>query len=346
MAIGRNKTLDRISQFIAQAENTTHPAEAEIFMRKAQELAEIASIDLAVARAHQAEKGKVEEPEERKIWVGERRSATNKWKVELFLVIARANDCKCLILGDGMGVAPAGFPSDLEVVERLYASLVVQMVSAADAALKRGDNKRTKRVMKTKRETLAWEDRDWGGMTPSGRFYDDQPDDGWEREAYEEAVKNGGWVYNWTTGKDRKPYPPPTFKDVPERDYDGSVLYEEREISIVDGRVFRANFYEGFITRVSSQLREAKRRGRDIHDEDLDEEAKAGVALAIRDKKAETDAFHAERSRNVGRSWGGASTSNYSHDGVVAGNRAAAVANYGTEHRVGGDAKPGLPAAT
>lgn len=347
MAIGRNKTLDRISALLAQAENDgATPAEKESFLAKAQQLAEVAAIDLAVARAHQADKSKVEVPEERKIWVGSRRSPTNKWKVELFIVIARANDCKCLILGNGLGVAPAGFPSDLDVVERLYGSLVLQMVTSADAALQRGENKRMQRVKVTEREEIAWEDRDWGGWDAKGRYYDDYPgDDQAERAEYAEAIANGWEIECWQTGKYRKPYPPPAYRKVPVRDADGNLTFERKEVSTSDGRIWRANFYEGFIARVSSQLREAKRRGRAEHDEGLGEETKAGVAVALRDKKAETDEFHAERSRSVSRSWGGATTSDVVYGAAEAGSAAAATADYGTDNKVESGAAGALPSA-
>ena len=48
--------------------------------------------------------------------------------VQLFLAIGRANNLTCDIARDSTRVYAYGFESDIEAVEALYASLVVQMV--------------------------------------------------------------------------------------------------------------------------------------------------------------------------------------------------------------------------
>ena len=44
-------TIDRISALLAKAERTDNEAEADAYLMKAQQLATLASVDLAVARA-------------------------------------------------------------------------------------------------------------------------------------------------------------------------------------------------------------------------------------------------------------------------------------------------------
>lgn len=154
-------TLDKISKLLAKAESTEHEAERDALVSKAQQLATLASIDLEVARQHQADQNKREQPEQRRVelfgWEDRRKQGRHHF-VNLFLRIGEANDVKANIYADSTGVVPFGFPSDIDVTEALYASLAVQMVTAANAYLKTG-------AYKT--ETAIYEVRDhyWGGTT-------------------------------------------------------------------------------------------------------------------------------------------------------------------------------------
>ena len=56
--------------------------------------------------------------------------------VELFLEIGRANDVKCDIARDSSRVFAYGFDTDIDAVQALYSSLVVQMVRASDEYIK------------------------------------------------------------------------------------------------------------------------------------------------------------------------------------------------------------------
>lgn len=139
-----DKHLDLIAKLLRQAEGTTHEAEASAFMERAQTLATRHSIDLAMARSHTAKAEKREEIEERTVVLGERGQNGLAKYVDLFNRIAQANDCRILVAADSTRVYVHGFPSDIEVVETLYASLVYQMVAAANAYLATGEYKSEK----------------------------------------------------------------------------------------------------------------------------------------------------------------------------------------------------------
>ena len=62
--------LARIAALLRQAEGTDNQHEAEAFMAAAQRLATATSIDLAVARAHSAERTKSQMPVQRTITIG------------------------------------------------------------------------------------------------------------------------------------------------------------------------------------------------------------------------------------------------------------------------------------
>jgi hypothetical protein len=61
--------------------------------------------------------------------------------VGLYGSVARANSVRFDTYQDSSGVIAYGLPSDLDVVEALFASLLVQMTAACDAALKSGEHK-------------------------------------------------------------------------------------------------------------------------------------------------------------------------------------------------------------
>lgn len=312
-----DRLLDRIGKVLHQAENASTPEEAATYMAKAQELASANAIDLAIARAHQADKTKREEPTSRRITVDPyswRRSPSTKWKVELLHTIAVANDLQCLL--GTHSVHAFGFPSDIDVTEALYNSLVIQMVSGADAALKRGDNKVKQRKIKRIREVIPEDEREWGGWDrETGRDYAASP---------EEVERYG------------MPEPPKT-RLVRARDAEGNLIYEEAEVSAVDGRVFRANFYEGFIARVSSRLWEAKRAARKAYDDAHSEDQSTEVGIVLRSKALAVDealkAHVGDRKLGVYKE---PETSQFSALGQVHGQKAAATATLGTEVRVGG----------
>jgi hypothetical protein len=136
-----DKLLLRIGALLAKAESTDSAPEAEALVAKAQELATLHAVDLAMARAHSARGHRRETPVQRKIPVGNRREQGRGHRVSLFVVVAAVNDTRVDVARDSSYVLAYGFPSDLEVVERLAASLATQMVGSANAAIRRGEHR-------------------------------------------------------------------------------------------------------------------------------------------------------------------------------------------------------------
>ena len=135
--------LARIAALLRQAENTDNPHEAEAFMAAAQRLATTTSIDLAVARAHSATRTAAQEPVQRTVTIGEAGTRGLRTFVQLFVLIARANDVKCDIASNSTFVYAYGFTEDIDATHALYASVVVQMVKSSDAYISTGAHRPT-----------------------------------------------------------------------------------------------------------------------------------------------------------------------------------------------------------
>ncbi|WEH16137.1 DUF2786 domain-containing protein [Streptomyces sp. VNUA24] len=136
-----SRMLGRIRALLAKAEATGFPEEAEALSAKAQELMARHSIDeaLLAARAHREDtpgacRIGVEPPYETA-------------KAVLLDAVARANRCEA-VWNEALGFSTVvGFEADLEVVELLHTSLLVQATTAmtrAEAAQRRSGRKRTK----------------------------------------------------------------------------------------------------------------------------------------------------------------------------------------------------------
>lgn len=242
-----DKMLDRISKLLNQSDRAPEGSpEREAFKEKAQTLASAHSIDLAIARSHQAKKERVEEPEERRFKIGDfsggKVNSNSKWLVELFLKVARVNDVKSVISHSNIYVWGHGFPFDLDVTEKLYTVLAAQMVAEADAALKRGDHK---------------------------------------REVPQKRLR----------------YVPGT--DTIMRDHDGNALWDEVmvKMSMTDGRVWRANFYQGFIDRIHGRLWNAKRQAQ--KDAGVEVEGSSNTGLVLRDKALAVQNFYEETTKHL-----------------------------------------------
>jgi hypothetical protein len=138
-----DKMLSRISALLRKAENTDNVHEAEAYLAAAQRLATTTSIDLAVARAHAAERTKAQMPTQRTVTIGAAGTRGLRTYVQLFVVIAAANDVKCDIASNSTFVYANGFAEDIDSTHALYASLVVQMVKASDAYLATGAHRPT-----------------------------------------------------------------------------------------------------------------------------------------------------------------------------------------------------------
>jgi hypothetical protein len=128
-----DKVLARIAALLRQAEGTDNVHEAEAFMAAAQRLATATSIDLAMARAHPGNRTPAQAPIQRTITIGAAGARGLRTYVQLFIVIAAANDVRCDVASNSTFVYAYGFAEDIDASHALYASLVVQMVRASDA---------------------------------------------------------------------------------------------------------------------------------------------------------------------------------------------------------------------
>jgi hypothetical protein len=136
-----DKLLERIGALLAKAESTDSPHEAEALTAKAQHLATLNAIDLAHARERRGHRHRRQTPVQRKVVVGRPREQGLRHRVRLFTAIARVNDVRVDVARNSTYVLLFGFPDDLAVVEKLYASLVTQMAVAANAAIRRGEHR-------------------------------------------------------------------------------------------------------------------------------------------------------------------------------------------------------------
>jgi uncharacterized protein DUF2786 len=310
-------TLDRIAKVLYQAENASTPEEADAFMKKAQRIASAASIDLAVARAHQVNKQAREEVEvDHAVQVNTHNRKTNREHfMDLFLAVAEANDLRCTISGRRTFAFVTGFPSDRAVAEALFARLAVQMVSDCEAQMKAGAHWEWRNEPKRKRVPIADDDRDWGGWDGSG-WYD-----------YDDGGNN----------------PPPKTQLVNVYDEEGHLVYERRQFSIVDGRAYRSNFYVGFTHATRIRLFKARQEARIRAGA---EEESSGTALALLDKSKEVDSKFDEvlnrmkqlNPRGVGN-YEGAQVSTYSSHGREDGAESANNARYAQDEISSSDRK-------
>jgi hypothetical protein len=349
--MGSSEMTEKVGKLLRQAESLPEGSpEREAFMDRAMALSAAYSIDVAIARANQAKKERVEEPEERQYQVGQvgknwrTPKAQNAHFVDLMLAICEANDLEVLISGSNVYVYAHGMPSDHEVAERMFAILAPQMVAEADKALKNGAHKEKRLLIKTERVPIPEDERNWGGYDlKSGRFYDDRDE---YLEAMVQARRSGtepeiySYQMNGGRGGYRKPFPPPAFKDVPVLDDEGNPIKEEKVVSVVDARIWRTNFYAGFVQRTRQRLREAKKQAMKDHGIDLADKESSG-ALAILDKKKTVRASFEENNRYVlatsrkGQGYTGAEVSRHDYSAQERGSDAASRARIGDEKDLG-----------
>jgi Protein of unknown function (DUF2786) len=138
-----DKMLARIAALLRQAEGTDNAHEAEAFMAAAQRLATATSIDLAVARSHANTRTKAQAPVQRTITIGASGTKGLRTYVQLFAVIAAANDVRVDVASNSAFVYAYGFAEDIDTSHALYASLVMQMVRASEAYISSGAHRPT-----------------------------------------------------------------------------------------------------------------------------------------------------------------------------------------------------------
>ena len=80
---------------------------------------------------------------QRTITIGDAGTQGLRTYVQLFVLIASANDVKCDVASNSTFVYAYGFAEDIDATHALYASLVVQMVRASDAYIASGAHRPT-----------------------------------------------------------------------------------------------------------------------------------------------------------------------------------------------------------
>ncbi|MEU3254128.1 DUF2786 domain-containing protein [Streptomyces sp. NPDC006997] len=135
------RVLARIRALLAKAEATGYPDEAEALSAKAQELMARHSVDEALLAARTPD---ADAPGACRIGVD---APYEQAKAVLLDAVATANHCRA-VWNEPFGFSTVvGFEPDLEAVELLYTSLLVQATTAmtrAEAAQRAGGRKRTK----------------------------------------------------------------------------------------------------------------------------------------------------------------------------------------------------------
>ncbi|MEU6858470.1 DUF2786 domain-containing protein [Glycomyces sp. NPDC046736] len=123
-----SRTYERIRALLAKAESTDSDAEAEAFTAKAQQLIARHSINEALLSSTEQRK---REPETLRIII---ERPYEKPKSELLAQIADANHCRPVYWAAGGFTTLVGDRSDLQSVELLYNSLLVQATAAMTRA--------------------------------------------------------------------------------------------------------------------------------------------------------------------------------------------------------------------
>ena len=126
-AAGSDAKLERVRALLAKAEGTTFPAEAEAYSAKAQELISRHSLDEALLHA----RGEPVVPYARRIGVDH---PYENEKASLLDAVARANRCQ-VVWSPEFGFATVfGFDADIDAVDLLHTSLLVQAHRAMSRA--------------------------------------------------------------------------------------------------------------------------------------------------------------------------------------------------------------------
>ncbi|MGC0415139.1 DUF2786 domain-containing protein [Embleya sp. AB8] len=154
-ATGEPRQLGRIRALLAKAESSEFPEEAEAFTAKAQELMTRHRIDEALLGAQE---GSRHAPAACRIGVDNPYEGA---KALLLDAVADANGCQA-IWSSSLGFSTVvGFDSDLDAVELLYTSLLVQATAAMNRAGSRHHESGRSRRTKTFRQSflIAYADR-------------------------------------------------------------------------------------------------------------------------------------------------------------------------------------------
>jgi hypothetical protein len=118
---GHSRLLERVRALLAKAEATSYPAEAEAYTAKAQELISRHSLDEALLVARSGDARVV--PYARRLGV---EPPHDEEKATLLQAVAAANHCRTVWSPEFGFATVFGFDADMDAVEVLYTSLLVQ----------------------------------------------------------------------------------------------------------------------------------------------------------------------------------------------------------------------------
>jgi hypothetical protein len=143
--------LDKVRALLAKAESTTFDAEAEAFTAKAQELMARHRIDRAMFEARE-HRPRPEEPAHRRFGVGDPYADA---KAMLLANVADANGCTA-VWSKGSGFTTVfGFVDELDAVDELFTSLLVQATAALRRAGSKSDGYGRSRTTRFRRSFLV-----------------------------------------------------------------------------------------------------------------------------------------------------------------------------------------------
>jgi len=126
----------RITALLAQAESTNTPAEAEMYVSKAQELMLSHAISEELIRAAQVKKGVAQEPEKIIRQSVKLTGVYRKVESDIVVAVAFENDCRSVVHDQTWStphtyvITVVGHESDVDNVLRLSASLLIQHSTA------------------------------------------------------------------------------------------------------------------------------------------------------------------------------------------------------------------------
>ena len=178
---------EKVRKLLTQAEDpAATPEEAQTFTAKAQQLMTKYAIDLAMI----TDAGRIDQVVER-AWRIDGPYAAHK--VSLVNAVSRANDCRAIYTtldGGARYIEVVGFPGDVEWVETLSASLVLQLTVVLAAAMRVKPahvhgrtfavgfvegfvQEVSARLHKARRDAVAEADAErWGAPRPDGSRFD------------------------------------------------------------------------------------------------------------------------------------------------------------------------------
>jgi len=120
------RTLHKVRSLLAKAEATTYPNEAEAFTAKAHELMAKHAIEHALLEGGD----RAGEPTVLRLMM---ENPYSRGKFTVLSAVARSNRCETVLRmggADDKTATVVGFPQDLEIVELLYTSLLLQATKA------------------------------------------------------------------------------------------------------------------------------------------------------------------------------------------------------------------------